>query len=669
MTEIDWGIGSKDPEYQRPFLDLDEWRDEPVRHRYVHGGFEGTDLRFSMYFPPEELYEGRFYQPLMAVSGTEHAAGSGLMGAQIEFAIESGAYLVESNLGRTVPFPGDDSTVTGFRASAATARYSRILAAEMYGAHRPYGYCYGGSGGGFKTISCLESTSDVWDGGVPFVHPTNQAAPCTFAIQAHAFRILWDKFPQIIDAVEPGGSGDMYAGLSAEEREALAETTRMGFPPRAWFDYERIAAGYTGVWGMLGDALLSWDPQYFEDFWTVPGYLGANPTESLLRARVQHKTTVVQVVLPADAAEYGLALPMGAMGSSDVPIALRLEDVPDAVLTGAMVTFTSGEAAGHNAWIVTALDGGLVRTSFGEKHFRDLGGIKPGDEVLIDNSVYLALQTYHRHQVDPDYPEWDQFVTAGQPIYPQRPATVGARYARNGAGSNQTGRFAGKMIVVQNLMDEAAFAWMALHYRRLVEEVFGPSIDERYRLYLTDHAMHGGPSLLGAGPDQHPARTTRMIEYRPVLEQALRDVAAWAEKGIPPPASTTCEWVDGQVVVPRTAAERKGIQPVVDLTVDGRDRADVSVGEEVEFTAYVEVPPSAGTVVSVEWDFEGTGDFPVTEPGLDGSARRLTVKTTHTFTEPGTYFPAVRAGSHRQGRTDTAIARVLNLGRVRVVVS
>ncbi len=34
--------GSKDPLYQTPYIDVDEWRDEPVRHRYVHGGFEDT---------------------------------------------------------------------------------------------------------------------------------------------------------------------------------------------------------------------------------------------------------------------------------------------------------------------------------------------------------------------------------------------------------------------------------------------------------------------------------------------------------------------------------------------------------------------------------------------------------------------------------------------------
>jgi hypothetical protein len=143
-------MGSKDSQFTTPFVDVDEWRDAPVRHRYVHGGFEGTDLLFSIYFPPAEQYEGRFFQPLMFMSGTEHAVGMGIlvgMGASIEFAVDNGAYLVESNLGRTNPFPGEDGTVTGFRASAATARYSRELAAEMYGEHRPYGYCYGGSGG------------------------------------------------------------------------------------------------------------------------------------------------------------------------------------------------------------------------------------------------------------------------------------------------------------------------------------------------------------------------------------------------------------------------------------------------------------------------------------------------------------------------------------------
>ncbi len=47
---------------------------------------------------------------------------------------------------------------------------------------------------------------------------------------------------------------------------------------------------------------------------------------------------------------------------------------------------------------------------------------------------------------------------------------------------------------------------------------------------------------------------------------------------------------------------------------------------------------------------------------------RVTLKTTHTFSKPGTYFPTLRAVSHRQGDAKTPYARIQNLGRVRVVV-
>ena len=43
-----------------------------------------------------------------------------MIGSGIGFALASGGYLVESNQGRTVMFPGDDSTIVGYRASAAT---------------------------------------------------------------------------------------------------------------------------------------------------------------------------------------------------------------------------------------------------------------------------------------------------------------------------------------------------------------------------------------------------------------------------------------------------------------------------------------------------------------------------------------------------------------------
>jgi hypothetical protein len=667
-------VGSRDPLYTTPFIDVDEWRDEPVRHRYVHGGFEGTDLRFSLYFPPAERYEGRFFQPLMPISGTEHAATRllGVMiGSGIEFALASGGFLVESNQGRTVMFPGDDSTIVGYRASAATARYSRVVAAEMYGAHRPFGYVFGGSGGAYKTLGCFENMMDVWDGAVPFVHGSPMSLPNLFTVQAHAMRVLRDKFPAIVDALEPGGSGDMYAGLNVEEREALAEVTRMGFPPRSWFDVDRIALGYTGVFCSLVDNVVKWDPEYFEDFWTVPGYLGASPTDSLERARVQHKTTISQVVKSSEASELGLPMSMSAMfgdSDEDLPAALRLASLPEGELRGASMTFASGRAAGHVLHI-SGVVRDFVMTGFGEVHLNAMSAIEAGDEVVIDNAIYLATQTYHRHQVPgPEYSVWDQFRTANGPMYPQRPALLGYRYARQGAGSVMSGRFAGKMIVIGALMDEAAYVWQADWYRSLVAQALGPRLDDQYRLWFVDHAMHTAPNVMAG--DAKPVRTTRVVPYSGVLQQALRDLSAWVELGIAPPASTEYEVVDGQVRVPARAAERRGIQPVVTLTVNGRARADVAVGEPVRFSGVIEVPPGAGVVVGAEWDFEGDGDFPVVEPFEDAtlSMALLTVTATYAFSEPGTYFPALRATVHREGDSQSMFARVQNLGRVRVVV-
>ena len=70
-----------------------------------------------------------------------------------------------------------------------------------------------------------------------------------FSVQSYAFRILQPKLPQIVDSIEPGGSGDPYAGLTVEERDALAEVTRLGFPLRSWFDATRVSLQYTTVWG------------------------------------------------------------------------------------------------------------------------------------------------------------------------------------------------------------------------------------------------------------------------------------------------------------------------------------------------------------------------------------------------------------------------------------
>ena len=107
---------------------------------------------------------------------------------------------------------------------------------------------------------------------------------------------------------------------------------------------------------------------------------------------------------------------------------------------------------------------------------------------------------------------------------------------------------------------------------------------------------------------------------------------------------------------------------MVHLTVNGSERAEVAAGEAVTFIARIEVPAAPGRVVSASWDFEGTGTYLDAAAVGDPTSETVQLSATHAFTNPGTYFPALRVASQREGNPSTPFARSLNLSRVRVVV-
>ena len=679
---------SADPLFTDPYIDIDEWRDTPVRHRYIHGGFKGTETRFSFYFPPSDQYEGRFFQHITPIPESENLAPKVPAGEynKIGFSIDSGAYFIETNGGGHLDFsvPAGtrmDPTITAYRANAATARYSRLVAQQIYDTgNRPFGYAYGGSGGGFRTIGSIENTEGVWDGVVPYVIGSTMAIPNMFSVRMHAMRILKDKFPQIIDAVEPGGSGDPHAGLGKEETDALREVTRMGFPPQAWFGYKNM-----GIHGfaLLYQGVRAADPSYFTEFWTKPGYLGFDNPESFDGYRLRFETTIAEPVTAAAAAslrihtnlfeefrgsvDTAFQVPAGADGEK--VIGFRLAQTPPEVdFLGGDLIITSGAAKGKEHALARIV-GDVVVLGAGDT--ATVESLKAGDEVRVDNSNFLAAQTYHRHQVPgPDFPVWDQFRdTDGMPVYPQRPMLIGPIFVQATSGSKMTGVFDEKMIVVASLWDREAMPWQADWYRQRVAQHFGGQVDQHFRLFYTEHALHAdGPRLEDA---------TRVVPYQGMLQQALRDVSAWAEKGIEPPPSTEYRIIDGQVLVPDSAANRKGIQPVVTLAVNGgikgvrvidfSERAEVTAGESLSFTGTIAVPPGAGSVVTAEWDFDGAGTYPVSSPVADG-ASEVSVSITHKFDQPGTWFPVLRGVSQRQGDSTTRYGVIRNLDRVRVVV-
>ncbi len=676
-TELAQAFSTKDTLFKTPFIDVDEWRETPVKHRYVHGGFKGTETRFSLYFPIKEAYQGRFFQYITPFPDNEYLS-QGATGEddKIGFSISSGAYFIETNGGGKVDFSkpmANDATIGAFRANAATASFSKIVANHLFGTHRTYGYAFGGSGGAYRTIGSIENTEGVWDGVAPYVLGSPMAIPNVFSVRMNAMRILDKKLPQIIDAVDAGGSGDMYAGLNEEEKAALTEATKLGFPPQSWFGYKTM-----GIHGFIAlyQGMRMADGKFFDDFWKTKGYLGATPTESLLKARLQKASKIEASIAIDEAVKLGLkdAPSVGERGSADLawksiggvggqmPVAFQIEDVlPVVNFMGGDLVIKSGAAAGKTIQLASISRDKVI---FGPVDVAILAQIKVGDDVFIDNSNFLAVQTYHRHQVpSKEYKVWDQFRdTEGKPIYPQRPFLIGPLFTRGAAGVLPTGKFKGKMILLCSLWDREAFAWQGDFYRDMVKANLGDKTDDNLRLWYTDRALHGDLSK-----QEYPTKT---VSYLGVLQQALRDLSAWCEKGVTPPNSTNYKIEEGQVIVSAKATERKGIQPIVDLTIKGSKKAEVKIGKSITFTAVVDVPQNTGKVVSAEWDFEGKGTFPIQTKGLsvDKKTGHVTFKISYKFTKSGTYFPTLRVASQRDGDAETPFARIQNLDRVRVVV-
>ncbi|WPV02006.1 hypothetical protein SNE26_09485 [Mucilaginibacter sp. cycad4] len=687
----------KDTLFKKPYIDIDEWRNVPVRHRYVHGGFKGTSARFSFYFPSKEQYQGHFFQYITPFPDSENGS-QGRTGEEdkIGFCVSHGAYFVETNEGGNFSFTNpnqSDPSLAAYRVNAATAQFSRSVAEKIYDGKRPYGYAFGGSGGAYRTVGGFESTDGVWEGIVPYVMGSDEAIPNVFTVRMFAMRVLRNKFAQIVDALEPGGSGNVFAGLNDEETAALTEVTRMGFPLRSWFGYKTMdIQGFP----VLYQAIVGIDKAYFDhDFWNLPGYLGHDSPASVIKDRIQQPNVIKAPINMEQAVSLGLKKPIstadrGTAGNASktiggvpggMPVAFQLQDMlNDVYFLGGDLIIKSGAAAGK-VLLITKIENDKV--VLGPVDESILTKIKPGDSVQVDNSNFLAIQTYHRHQVPgKEYYVWDHFRNAdGTPKYPQRPFLLGPLFTRATAGLLPTGKFKGKMILLESAWDREAFPWQADWYRTKVKANLGDSLDNHFRVWFTDRALHGDVAI-----EDDPTET---VSYLGVLQQALLDLSAWVEKSIAPAPSTNYKIVDGQVVLPPAANERKGIQPVVFVKANGGTRSEVRVGQTVTFTAVIDVPEHAGKVVTAVWNFEGlpkgfeqrisefhgwnfvtSGLFPVAAKwkaiGKNGSRVKLT--TTYKFSKPGTYFPTLRVASQRQGDINTPFARIQNLGKVRVIV-
>lgn len=694
-----------DSVFSDPFVDTDEWRSiiDGTKVRYVHGGFaDGT--RFCFFFPEEGKFEGRFFQmfhpfPVAETTSLMYLTAP-LEQSHVAFAVKNGGYYVETNEGGvldvTTQQGSREPSISAYRANAACAMFSRVVAGRIFSAHSShiYGYCFGGSGGAYRTTGSIENTEGVWDGAVPFVLGSPHAIPNVFAVRMNALRVLHDKLPQIADCMDAGGSGDPTPFLNEEERECWRETCAMGFPARSWYGYR-----YMDIHGfvMTYSAIRMMLPQYFDhDYWQTPGYFGHDNPQSANRDRVQIEAVVrgfmgqkeceelnlVPVVDESDTGDADKAS-RNAGTEEEKPRALRLNiQMPVVHFMGGDLIIKSGKGQG-----LTLQLHGIA--NIGDTGVCTLATVCPasviallqeGDTVMIDNSAFIAAQTLHRHQAPGrEYYAWDYFRNAdGTEKYPQQPMLVGPLFTQLAAGCLPTGDIKAKVILVGSLWDREAYPWQVDCYRRMVISKKGEAFcRDNFRVWYTDRATHGEVD-----------DASQVVSYGGVILQALLDLSAWVERGVLPPASTRYSISGGQVLIPDEAADRGGVQPSVSMTVCGKQCKRTSAGRTVKIRVTAVCPKGTGRIVRAELAEGVACDF--SEPAPLGNAvgkpaeveyreidlskarysrdgERVEFDVCVKYTAEGTYFPAVRVTAQRSGE-DTPFTKIQNLNRIRIIV-
>jgi hypothetical protein len=669
-------------EFGAPFIDIDEQRDTPRPHRYVHGGFEGTHTRFSFYLPPAELYRGRMFQFLSGGAGGDEnsLANPFSMGPSWAFDTvfdELGGFLVESNQGH---FGNEGNTgVSGdlelFGASAETGLYAKAFAAEVFGAEPHHSYVWGGSGGGLRSTTCIENRPDVWDGAVPFVIGEASGSSLSLTL-AYWWLYCRHKRAAIIDATEPGGGGDPFATLSDEERQALATVYRGGWNRGA---ESQLWASASWMFGLAG--LKANDATYFDDFWSRPGYLGHDHPEQLAKLLVEQRCKVTQIKQGSDGPGQ-MWLPAFALGGGSdrglaygVAVDADLGDDPSRIYM-CRATVLTGAAEGRQIYVAQE-DGFLIGERMTTPDMFD--GVNVGDEILLDNRDLIAWAHRWMYAVDlerwtvqdpatgeralaPEFAGLGMVMLDGKTIYPQREGRV--------LPVSQHGAFNRKMIHVSCTHDTIVPIPSVGHYHRMVREHHGDGTDSHYRLWWVENAAHAAAELLLAWttPEKNPGVwRSRLVSYDGVIREALVSIVRWVEDDVAPAPTTSYRFTaDSGLVLPASAAKRGGVQPVVRAAANGELHAEVRTGEVVTFTGVAEQPPGAGAIVFARWDFEGVGDFAY-EHDLQVDETSVRVEAAHAFEKPGVYFASFRVGAHRNGRNGKGLP-VENGARVRVIV-
>lgn len=603
-------------------------------------------------FPEKKYFRNRFFQQTYPLNfpGMQH-----LNLVDDRFTFTSGGYMVSIS-------PGSPNV--GYRVPAAAAKLAKDYANTLYGnTKRIHGYLYGQSGGSVQSIGAAEGTTGVWDGIAPVVIAVD-------GLNMHSF--MWDglyalaipeaKRQAIADAAAPGSGRDIHEGLNADERAVLDEVLKAGFP-RIGLETMRFSLGMATIGA---GAIRTHDPSYEDDFWSKPGYEGVDPRDYITAAKVDGYARIASIRRGADKVPTAITFQPGsvpALGSTGADGLQYYVYARDGV-----TRITKGEAISLSG----KLEGDTLTLDPAKNDPALLAALVEGGRIRINNRFAIAAAFYPRHSIlDNGSPSYDQYRNEdGTLKYVQRPAKpVNIAYLgniRSAGGRRQTGHLKVKTVVVENLADTASYPLVGGLYAELVERAMGSrGAAETFRIYYQENAGHA------ASLENLPGKAGTMIApVGGILHQALLDLAAWAERGTPPLPSTQYRRdAMNQVVLPESARERGGHQPLVRLTANGRERAEVGVNQEVNLVGEIAMPPRAGKLVEYDW-YLGNGDFkfePATK--LARPLAKVSAARTIRFSKPGEYMITLRAAGQRDSLGDASgTTPLINIDRVRVVV-
>jgi hypothetical protein len=217
-------------------------------------------------------------------------------------------------------------------------------------------------------------------------------------------------------------------------------------------------------------------------------------------------------------------------------------------------------------------------------------------------------------------------------------------------GRIETGDIKTKVMIIEGRGDNLSWPLFNASYAQQIQRTLGATkANAMMRFYLHDNGRH---AVSGGEPG--------------IWQQSMQDMMAWVEKGIAPPPSTSFTIRNGQVIPPDNAAERHGLQPVMNFTANGVTRATIGVNQPVNLAGKFEMPPKLGEIVQYGWTIDGKAE-PMTV--LDKPQPLVNVSRTISFPAPGTYVVRLTVNGQRDGLVAPANQTLMqNFKEVRVVV-